>query len=47
MELNNYVSKNCEGSIGSESRLGEIEHWFHKTLKEMYNGKNISPVLKS
>lgn len=39
--------KLMKDSIGSESRLSEMEHWFYKTLKEMYTGKNISLILKS
>lgn len=39
--------KIVKDNIGSESRLGEIEHWFCKTLKEMYTGKNISLILTS
>lgn len=39
--------KIMKDSTGSQSRLGEIWHWFYKTLKEMYTGKNISLILKS
>lgn len=39
--------KIVKDNMGSETRLGEIEHWFSKTLKEMYSRKNISLILKS
>lgn len=39
--------KIVKDNMGSETRLGEIEYWLSKTLKEMYSRKNISLILKS